>query len=89
MKAWASAQRTLVVDLTEPCPPIAIDGARVTRVDGPRQWLSFPADTSAGPLVSALAARYPLADLSIQEPDIEDVITRRYAGDLPIDVGPA
>ncbi len=88
LHALGGAQRTLVVDLTEVCPPVAIDGARVTRVDGPRQWLSFPADGSAAPLVSALAARYPLADLSIQEPDIEDVITRLYAGDLPIDAAP-
>ena len=32
-------ERTLVVDLAEPGPPLEVDGARVTRVEGPRQWL--------------------------------------------------
>ena len=50
------------------------------RVEGPRQWLSFPADASAAPIVAAVAASYAVADLSIQEPDIEDVIRQIYAG---------
>ncbi|MGW0228943.1 ABC transporter ATP-binding protein [Actinopolymorpha singaporensis] len=73
------SERTLVVDLAEPGPPIEVDGASVVRVDGPRQWLAFPAATSAAPLVASIAARYPLADLSIQEPAIESVIARMYA----------
>jgi ABC-2 type transport system ATP-binding protein len=48
------------------------------RVDGPRQWLAFPTSASAAPLVSAVASRYPLADLSIREPAIEDVIAKLY-----------
>jgi ABC-2 type transport system ATP-binding protein len=51
----------------------------VSRVDGPRQWLSFPADASAAPIVAAVAASYDVADLSIQEPDIEDVIRELYS----------
>ncbi|MFD2080400.1 ABC-2 type transport system ATP-binding protein [Actinopolymorpha cephalotaxi] len=73
------SERTLVVDLAEPGPPIEVAGASVVRVDGPRQWLAFPAATSAAPLVASIAARYPLADLSIQEPAIESVIARMYA----------
>ncbi|BBA97595.1 hypothetical protein RVR_3417 [Actinacidiphila reveromycinica] len=49
-------------------------------VDGPRQSFAFPAGAGAAPLVAALANRYPLVDLSIREPDIEDVIARMYAG---------
>ncbi|MDQ3823918.1 MAG: ATP-binding cassette domain-containing protein, partial [Actinomycetota bacterium] len=41
-------ERTLVVDLEEPAPPLDVDGARVVRDDGPRQWLRFRGgDTSA------------------------------------------
>ena len=68
------ASRTLVVDLVDEAPPIEVDGAVTRRVEGPRQWLTFPADASAAPLVAAVAASYAVADLSIQEPDIEDVI---------------
>jgi ABC-2 type transport system ATP-binding protein len=72
--------RTLVVDLVDEAPPIEVAGAKTRRVEGPRQWLSFPAEASAAPIVAAVAAAYPVADLSIQEPVIEDVIREIYAG---------
>ncbi len=71
--------RTLVVDLVDESEPITVPGAVVKRVEGPRQWLSFPSDASAAPIVGAVAAAYDVADLSIQEPDIEDVIRTLYA----------
>ncbi|PVG83855.1 methionine ABC transporter ATP-binding protein [Nocardioides gansuensis] len=71
--------RTLVVDLVDEAEPISVPGAEVRRVEGPRQWLAFPADASAAPIVSAVAASYDVADLSIQEPDIEEVIRELYA----------
>src|SRR4051794_4392880 len=70
--------RTLVVDLVDEAPPISVAGATVQRVEGPRQWLSFPADASAAPIVAAVVATYDVADLSVQEPDIEDVIRELY-----------
>ena len=75
--------RTLVVDLVDEAPPIDVPGATTRRVEGPRQWLSFPADASAAPLVAAVAAAYDVADLSIQEPDIEDVIRELYSRPSP------
>ncbi|MGW8779316.1 ABC transporter ATP-binding protein [Streptomyces sp. NPDC055796] len=71
-------ERTLVVDLERELPELSVAGARVVKVDGPRQWLAFPAGASAAPLVAEVAARYPLLDLSVREPDIEDVIARMY-----------
>ncbi|WP_374223180.1 ATP-binding cassette domain-containing protein [Streptomyces sp. FH025] len=73
------SERTLVVDLAEARPPIEVAGARVVKVEGPRQWLAFPARESAAPIVAAVAERYPLVDLSVREPAIEDVIARMYA----------
>jgi ABC-2 type transport system ATP-binding protein len=70
--------RTLVVDLVDEAPPITVPGATTESVDGPRQWLRFPADASAAPIVAAVAAAYDVADLSIQEPAIEDVIRDLY-----------
>ncbi|HET6938842.1 MAG TPA: ATP-binding cassette domain-containing protein [Nocardioides sp.] len=71
--------RTLVVDLVDEAPPITVPGATVQRMEGPRQWLAFPADASAAPIVAAVVAAYDVADLSVQEPDIEDVIRKLYA----------
>lgn len=73
------SERTLVVDLERELPPIeGIEGARTVRTEGPRQWLAFPASASAAPIVSRIADGYPLVDLSVREPDIEDVISRMY-----------
>ncbi|MGC4111897.1 MAG: ATP-binding cassette domain-containing protein [Nocardioides sp.] len=72
------SRRTLVVDLVDEAPAIDVEGAETRKVDGPRQWLSFPAGQSAAPIVAAVAASYAVADLSIQEPDIEDVIREIY-----------
>ncbi|MDT0446937.1 ABC transporter ATP-binding protein [Streptomyces johnsoniae] len=72
------SERTLVVDLERELPPIEVAGARTVRVEGPRQWLAFPASASAAPLVARIAENCPLVDLSIREPDIEDVIARMY-----------
>ena len=73
------SERTLVVDLERELPPIDVRPARVVKVEGPRQWLAFPAAQSAAPLVARIAAAYPLVDLSVREPDIESVISRMYA----------
>ena len=75
--------RTLVVDLVDTGPAIEVPGADVRRVEGPRQWLSFPADASAAPIVAAVAESYDVADLSIQEPAIEDVIRDLYSATDP------
>jgi ABC-2 type transport system ATP-binding protein len=71
--------RTLVVDLVEPAAPLLIEHAEVVRVDGPRQWLRFHRDqVTAAELVAAVARSGNLRDLTIEEPDIEDVVTRIY-----------
>lgn len=80
------SERMLVVDLESELPPIVLEseGAgggpalRAVKVEGPRQWLAFPAAASAAPLVARIAADYPLVDLSVREPDIEAVIARMY-----------
>ncbi|MFF7936471.1 ATP-binding cassette domain-containing protein [Streptomyces sp. NPDC007940] len=79
------SERTLVVDLERELPPIEAAPARVVRVEGPRQWLAFPASESAAALVARVAAEYPLVDLSVREPDIEAVIAKMLhsLGDAP------
>ena len=79
LKVRYGPERTLVVDLEEPAPPLEIDGARVVRVEGPRQWLRFRRDeVSAARLTAAVAERARLVDLALEEPDIEDVVRRIY-----------
>jgi ABC-2 type transport system ATP-binding protein len=72
-------ERTLVVDLEEPVPPLDVPGARVERVEGRRQWLRFARDdvTAAG-LAAAVASQAPIVDFALEEPDIEEVVRRIY-----------
>ena len=70
-------ERTLIVDLQEPAPPLAVPGARVERVDGPRQWLRFRG--SAAELTARVAAQATLVDLQVAEPDIEEIVRRIYS----------
>ena len=70
-------ERTLVIDLEEPAPPIEVEGAVVDRVDGPRQWLRFKG--SASELTARVAAATRLIDLQVTEPDIEEIVRRIYA----------
>jgi ABC-2 type transport system ATP-binding protein len=78
LKERYGAERTLIVDLEEPGPPLELDGARVERVDGPRQWLRFRG--SAAELTARVAATARLVDLQIAEPDIEEIVRRIYSG---------
>ena len=74
--------RTLVVDLAVSGPPIVVEGAEVVKTEGPRQWLRFHREhTNAADLVARVAAHVELSDLTIEEPGIEDVITRIYRGE--------
>lgn len=72
-------ERTLVVDLVEPGEPLTIEGAVVTRVDGPRQWLRFSRDeVTASELLMRVTAKAEVRDLSVEEPDIESIVREIY-----------
>ncbi|WP_327009366.1 ATP-binding cassette domain-containing protein [Dactylosporangium sp. NBC_01737] len=77
------AERIVVVDLTEPAPPLdGIPGTRLvgTEADGLRQRLSFgPGETTVAAILTAVTQRAQLHDLTIEEPDIEAVVRRLYA----------
>ena len=81
LKRRHGRERTLVVDLEEPAPPLSVPGAEVVRVEGPRQWLSFRGDeVSAAELTAAVAARAPLVDLAIEETEIEEIVRADLRG---------
>src|SRR5262249_34833935 len=60
-------ERTLVVDLDEDSPgPLDVPNAQETRADGPRRWLQFNRlELTAAELITEVAARYRLHDLTI------------------------
>ncbi|OLF12670.1 methionine ABC transporter ATP-binding protein [Actinophytocola xinjiangensis] len=76
------SRRRVVVDLDAPWPAdLVLPGASVERVeaDGLRVTIALE-DTTAGELLGRLAGSVALRDLSVREPEIDDVIARLYAG---------
>ena len=74
-------ETVLVADLEEPGPPLEIPGARVVKVEGPRQWLRFHRDeVSAAAIVARVADQVGLRDLTLEEPAIDDVVRRIHRG---------
>jgi ABC-2 type transport system ATP-binding protein len=75
-------EATLVVELRQQVSddqPIRAAGAYEVRADGPRRWLRFrPSETTAAKLIAAIAAEYPVHDVRIDEPAIEDVVRQFY-----------
>jgi viologen exporter family transport system ATP-binding protein len=83
LAATVGAQRILVIDLAEPTPDLA-EVPSTTLVDsesdGLRQRLAFDATaTTAAAVLAHVSARHSVRDLTIEEPDIEDVVRRIYA----------
>jgi ABC-2 type transport system ATP-binding protein len=81
------ARRVLVVDLAEPAAALhGIPGTSLIGTDagGLRQRLAFrPEETTAAAVLAAVSTRAAVWDLAIEEPDIEDVVRRLYAGSGP------
>ena len=86
LHAAYGSTRMLVVDLADPSatlvPGSGWAGAQVVRAEGHRRWVRFARDqVSAADLVAGVLAEHQVLDLSIVEPDIEDVIRRIYRGE--------
>ncbi|WP_280296310.1 ABC transporter ATP-binding protein, partial [Nocardia abscessus] len=82
LAATVGARRVLVVDLAEPAPDLDdLPAAQLlgTEGDGMRQRLAFdPEEITAAQLLAAVSDRAEVRDLSIEEPEIEDVVRRIY-----------
>ena len=71
--------RMLIVDLAQAYPDIQLEGVDLTRRDGNRIWLAFDRDTiSASEVITQLTTRYEIQDLTISEPEIEEIVRRIY-----------
>lgn len=78
------AERVMVVQLAGPTRPLDdIPGTRLvgTESDGSKQRLSFvPSETTAARILELVGKHAPVSDLTLEEPDIDDVIRRLYLG---------
>lgn len=91
LKSRWGGRRQLIVDYAgEPNEAVRTLGnsdLAVIDVDGPRVTIAFDRDAISAPEVLTRAGAYgDVRDMSIQEPDIEDVIRRMYDGSIPAGV---
>jgi ABC-2 type transport system ATP-binding protein len=80
LHARYGSRRRLVVDLDAPLPPgFTLAGTSMTAVEADGHRVTFALDDiSAGAAVAGLVAVASVRDLSVVEPDIEDVVARLY-----------
>jgi ABC-2 type transport system ATP-binding protein len=78
-----ASRRRVLVELDEPLTvPVGLPGVVEESASVDRRLITYSLDasaTTAGELVARLASIVSLRDISVQEPEIEDVIARLYA----------
>ena len=86
LKRRYAPYRVLVVHLAPDEPalaheqPVVVRGTEFRRREGVKVWLQFDPTTTALPaLIAEITARYAVTDLSLVEPDLEQVIGQMYA----------
>ena len=78
-KADYGTERTVVVDFEHPVPPIDLPLVKAVEVDGLRQRLRFDRrKVAAAQVIAEVTVRHPVRDLTVEEPDIEELIHRLY-----------
>jgi ABC-2 type transport system ATP-binding protein len=80
LHARYGSRRLIVADLDIPWPEeLTVPGATVSAVEADRRRVTLSLDgVAAGEVVARLAQLVPLRDLSVREPEIEEVIARLY-----------
>jgi len=79
LHARYGSQRRVVVDLDEaPTAPVTAPGAALEAAASGGRRLTYALTGPPGPLLAALAGTGLLRDVSIVEPEIEDVVARLY-----------
>jgi ABC-2 type transport system ATP-binding protein len=77
--ARLGSERIVMVELTESHAPLLIPGTTHTRTEGRRQWLRInETETTAGAVIAAIGQKATIVDLSLSEPDFDDVVRRVY-----------
>lgn len=81
IRAQYGKQRTLVVDFEEQVQDFAAPNAVITKSEGRKKWFAFNRfETSPSTLIADISSRYPILDLAVEEPEIEEIVRTIYQG---------
>jgi ABC-2 type transport system ATP-binding protein len=79
LRARVTNERELVVDLRDDAAAVADPDAIAVRQEGHRARISYDPQRVATPdLIARITARYPVADLVVENPPIEEIVARLY-----------
>ena len=79
LRARVTNERELVVDLRDDAVTVADHEAIAVRQEGHRARISYDPQRVATPdLIARITARYPVADLVVENPPIEEIVARLY-----------
>jgi ABC-2 type transport system ATP-binding protein len=79
LRARVTNERELVVDLRDDAAAVADPEAIAVRQEGHRARISYDPQRVATPdLIARITARYPVADLVVENPPIEEIVARLY-----------
>lgn len=81
IRAEYGKQRTLVVDFEEQVQDFAAPHAVITKSEGRKKWFAFNRfETPPSTLIADISSRYPILDLAVEEPEIEEIVRTIYRG---------
>ena len=86
LRRMLSTERLLSVDYAEVYPDVSIPNAHVVYQEGARvQYRFSPEEINAADLIGVILKKFRIVDVSIQEPDIEDLIKTVYEDNLTLE----
>ncbi|WP_078547788.1 ABC transporter ATP-binding protein [Litchfieldia alkalitelluris] len=79
VKAKYGKTRTLVVDVEQNGKELTLQGGSLIKEEGNRKWISFNrTEISASELINQITKTHNISDLTVEEPEIESIISRIY-----------
>lgn len=71
--------RSLMIEFDEPVGDFQVENAKLTRSEGNRKWFSFHrSEATPMELIRSIGDKYPVHDIEIIEPDIEEIVRKLY-----------
>jgi ABC-2 type transport system ATP-binding protein len=81
IRARYGTTRTLVVEFEEDTPDFSAPNATLVKKEGRKKWFAFNRlETSPSQLVPQISALFPIVDLTVEEPEIEQIVRTIYQG---------
>jgi viologen exporter family transport system ATP-binding protein len=81
IRAEYGKQRKLVVEFEEEVPDFSAPYATLAKSEGKKKWFAFNRfETSPSTLIADITSRFPIIDLAVEEPEIEEIVRTIYRG---------